>query len=36
VIYIIDHLKMKGVMDPGLLYEQPYTSIHEMGVGGIF
>jgi len=33
---IIDHLTQKGVMDPGLLYEQPFTGIHYEGLDGVF
>ena len=33
---IIDHLTQRGVMDPGLLYEQPFTGIHYEGLDGIF
>lgn len=33
---IIDHLTQKGVMDAGLLYEQPFTGIHYEGLDGVF
>ena len=33
---IIDHLTQKGVMDAGLLYEQPFTGIHYEGLDGLF
>ena len=33
---IIDHLTQRGVMDPGLLYEQPFTGIHFEGLDGVF
>jgi len=33
---IIDHLTQRGIMDPGLLYEQPFTGIHYEGLDGIF
>ena len=33
---IIDHLTERGVMDPGLLYESPFTDLDAMGVEGIF
>jgi type I restriction enzyme R subunit len=36
VDYIIDHLTMNGMMDEALLYEQPYTDIHELGLDGVF
>ena len=33
---IIDHLTQKGIMDAGLLYEQPFTGIHYEGLDGVF
>lgn len=33
---IIEHLTERGVMDPGLLYESPFTDLDAMGVEGIF
>ena len=33
---IIDHLTQRGVMDAGLLYEQPFTGIHYEGLDGVF
>ena len=33
---IIDHLTQRGIMDPGLLYEQPFTGIHYEGLDGVF
>ena len=33
---IIDHLTQQGTMDAGLLYEQPFTSIHYEGLDGLF
>ena len=30
---IIDHLTQRGIMDPGLLYEEPFTGIHYEGLG---
>lgn len=33
---IIDYLTQNGVMDPGLLYEPPFTDLHDEGVEGLF
>ncbi len=33
---VIDHLTARGVMDPGLLYEAPFTDFDALGVEGIF
>jgi type I restriction enzyme, R subunit len=33
---IIDHLTARGVMDPKLLYEAPYTDFDSKGVEGVF
>lgn len=33
---IIDHLTQNGVMNPSLLYEPPFTDIHNEGLDGIF
>ena len=33
---IIDHLTVRGVMDPKLLYEAPYTDFDSNGVEGVF
>ena len=33
---IIDYLTQNGVMDPGLLYEPPFTDIHDEGLDGVF
>ena len=33
---IIDYLTQNGVMNPGLLYESPFTDIHDEGLDGVF
>jgi type I restriction enzyme R subunit len=33
---IIDHLTARGVVDPGLLYESPFTDVDPSGVAGVF
>ncbi|MCB1635373.1 MAG: hypothetical protein KDI51_12340, partial [Xanthomonadales bacterium] len=33
---IIDRLTACGVMDPGLLYEPPFTAVHQDGIDGLF
>lgn len=33
---IIDHLTQRGIMDAGLLYEEPFTGIHYEGLDGVF
>jgi type I restriction enzyme R subunit len=33
---IIDHLTARGVMDPKLLYEAPFTDFDSKGVEGVF
>ncbi len=33
---VINHLTEKGQMDPGLLYESPFTDFDPMGVAGVF
>jgi type I restriction enzyme R subunit len=33
---IIDHLTARGVVDPGLLYESPFTDVDPYGVAGLF
>jgi type I restriction enzyme R subunit len=33
---IIEHLTSKGVLDPAVLYESPYTDVHAQGVEGLF
>lgn len=34
--HVIDHLTARGVMDPKLLYEPPYTDFDSKGVEGVF
>jgi len=36
VNYIIDHLTQNGTLNPGLLYDHPFTDIHYAGPDGIF
>lgn len=36
VNYIIDHLTANGTIEPGLLYDQPFTSVHDQGPNGLF
>jgi len=33
---IIDFLTQNGIMDPGLLYEPPFTDLHQGGLDGVF
>src|SRR4029077_10713532 len=33
---VIDHLTERGVMDPKLLYESPFTDFDSNGVAGVF
>ena len=33
---MIDHLTGRGVMDPKLLYESPFTDFDSNGVAGVF
>ena len=33
---IIDYLTQNGVMNPGLLYESPFTDVHSNGLDGVF
>ena len=33
---IIDYLTERGIMDPRLLYESPFTDLDAMGVEGVF
>ncbi len=36
VNYIIDHLTANGTIEPGLLYDQPFTAVHDQGIEGLF
>lgn len=36
VSVLIDNLTQKGIIDPALLYESPFTDIHTAGLDGIF
>jgi type I site-specific restriction endonuclease len=33
---IVEHLTARGVMDPRLLYESPFTDLDPLGVAGVF
>jgi len=33
---VIEHLTARGVMDPRLLYESPFTDMDPLGVAGVF
>ena len=33
---IIDHLTEKGIIDPQILYESPFTDLDDQGVSGVF
>ena len=33
---ILDHLTERGAMDPGRLYESPFTDLDDHGVAGVF
>jgi type I restriction enzyme R subunit len=34
--FIIDYLTQNGVMEPGLLYESPFTDFSVAGLDGVF
>jgi type I restriction enzyme R subunit len=36
VSVLIEHLTARGVVDPGLLYESPFTDVDPLGVSGVF
>ena len=33
---IIEHLTNNGAIEPAMLYDQPYTDIHDQGLTGLF
>lgn len=33
---IIDYLTRNGIMEPGILYDPPFTQIHDQGISGVF
>lgn len=33
---LIEHLTAQGIVDPGLLYESPFTDVDPLGVSGVF
>jgi len=33
---VVSYLTQNGTMDPGLLYEPPFTDIHNEGLDGVF
>lgn len=33
---VIDYLTQNGIMNPGLLYEPPFTDLHHQGLDGVF
>src|SRR3954464_6498818 len=33
---VIEHLTARGVIDPRLLYERPFTEVNPLGVSGLF
>src|SRR4051812_12858246 len=33
---VVDHLTARGIMDPRLLYEPPFTDLNPLGIAGLF
>jgi hypothetical protein len=33
---VVDYLTDRGIMDPGRLYESPFTDVDDQGVSGVF
>jgi type I restriction enzyme, R subunit len=33
---VIDYLTDRGIMDPKILYESPFTDIDDQGISGVF
>jgi len=33
---VVSYLTQNGAMDPGLLYEPPFTDLHDEGLDGVF
>lgn len=33
---IVNHLTERGVIDPELLYESPFTDVSDQGLSGVF
>lgn len=36
VNFLVDYLTQNGEMEPGVLYERPFTDLHELGPDGLF